>query len=183
MTTRKLRFLTVDLPGHGKSPMFADNREPTTHRMAQSLWSVVDEVESNDAVVLLGHSVGGHVVLEAARQRPERSLGVALLAPVNVRPHRALGNQFGFHNVLRPLGRMLQHPAWRTPLGAFSEFVLKRILGFPRSVTREEVMHTQRQVSLIDFSRAAQNVEKLHCPVFHAFAVDDALIQPARAEE
>ena len=99
-------------------------------------------------VVLLGHSIGGHTVLEAARQRP--ALGVALLAPVNLSPHRALMDERYFTRV-RPLLRLLDHPLLGAPIAAFSEFFLKRVLGFPKHVTRREIVHTNRRVALIDW--------------------------------
>ena len=182
-----LRCLSLDLPGHGESPAFLDGRDPDDRNLAQSVWDVVDAASgaSGEPVVLLGHSAGGHTVLAAAALRPKQTLGVALLAPVGVTPHLAVGNEWGYRNVIRPLAELSQRPAWRALLGALLALALRasRLLGAPSGMTGEEVLHTQRRVGLYDFEAAEANVLALEAPVFHAYARDDPLIQPERFDE
>ena len=173
----KFRCLSLDLPGHGVTP---EDGAADQESMARALWSAIDAAAPDAPVVLLGHSIGGHTVLEAARQRP--ALGVALLAPVNLTPHRALMDERYFTRV-RPLLRLLDHPLLGAPIAAFSEFFLKRVLGFPKHVTRREIVHTNRRVALIDWDGARATAGALQLPVFLAYALDDALIQPERSEE
>ena len=170
----KFRCLSLDLPGQARAEDGAADQES----MARALWSAIDAAAPDAPVVLLGHSIGGHTVLEAARQRP--ALGVALLAPVNLTPHRALMDERYFTRV-RPMLRLLDHPLLGAPIAAFSEFVLKRVLGFPKHVTRREIVHTNRRVALIDWDGARATAGALQLPVFLAYALDDALIQPERS--
>ena len=84
---------------------------------------------------------------------------------------------------VRPLLRLLDHPLLGAPIAAFSEFFLKRVLGFPKHVTRREIVHTNRRVALIDWDGVRATAGALQLPVFLAYALDDALIQPERSEE
>ena len=62
--------VTLDLPGHGNAP-----------RGEPSIANFADEVRKHLATrtVLVGHSMGCRVVLEAARRNPERIAGLVLI--------------------------------------------------------------------------------------------------------
>ena len=72
----KNRIITLDLAGHGES-----GRQRAQWTMAAFGEDVKAVVEAADArqLVLIGHSMGGPVVLEAARRMPERTKGVVLV--------------------------------------------------------------------------------------------------------
>jgi pimeloyl-ACP methyl ester carboxylesterase len=70
------RVVTLDLAGHGES-----GRERVQWTMAafgHDVEAVVEAVGARE-VVLVGHSMGGPVVLEAARRMPERVKGIVLI--------------------------------------------------------------------------------------------------------
>lgn len=67
--------LAVDLPGHGHT---GEPPETTIPDMAAWIWSFVDAM-GIDKVVLVGHSMGSLVTLEAAALRPDRVTRLALL--------------------------------------------------------------------------------------------------------
>jgi pimeloyl-ACP methyl ester carboxylesterase len=70
------RVVTLDLAGHGES-----GRERSSWTMAafgEDVKAVVEAVGARQ-VVLVGHSMGGPVVLEAARRMPERVQGIVLV--------------------------------------------------------------------------------------------------------
>ena len=66
--------VTLDLPGHGQSPL------PTVHSLA-SLADAVIQAKSRceGPVILVGHSMGCRVVLEAFRRCPDGIAGIALI--------------------------------------------------------------------------------------------------------
>ena len=67
------RVVTVDLAGHGHSGV---GREDYTMRsFGEDVRAVVDAV-GGDEVILIGHSMGGLVIAEAARLLPGRVLGL-----------------------------------------------------------------------------------------------------------
>ena len=71
--SRKYKVVTVDLAGHGESGL---GREAyTMEAFGEDVLAVVDNL-GLDKVVLIGHSMGGPVILEAARRMPGRVIGL-----------------------------------------------------------------------------------------------------------
>jgi len=70
------RVVTLDLAGHGESGR--QRAQWTMAAFGQDVKAVVEAVNTSQ-VVLIGHSMGGPVVLEAARRMPERVKGVVLI--------------------------------------------------------------------------------------------------------
>ena len=69
----KYRVVTVDLAGHGESP--ADREAWTIPAFGLDVVAVVEKLDLRQ-VVLIGHSMGGPVILEATRHIPERVIGL-----------------------------------------------------------------------------------------------------------
>ena len=67
--SKKHKVVTIDLAGHGKSGMSRANY--TIEAFGKDVASVAKKLDL-DQVILIGHSSGGPVVLEAARQMPAR---------------------------------------------------------------------------------------------------------------
>ena len=67
------RVVTVDLAGHGHSG--AGREDYTMRSFGEDVRAVADAVGSNE-VILVGHSMGGLVIAEAARLLPGRVLGL-----------------------------------------------------------------------------------------------------------
>src|SRR6266542_552180 len=72
----KHRVVALDLAGHGQSG--AGRKDWTMPAFGQDVVSVVDALGLK-RVVLIGHSLGGPVVLEAARRMPGRVAGLVLV--------------------------------------------------------------------------------------------------------
>jgi pimeloyl-ACP methyl ester carboxylesterase len=70
------RVVTLDLGGSGESGK--DRARWTMAAFGEDVKAVVESVGAKD-VVLVGHSMGGAVVLEAARRMPDRVKGVVLV--------------------------------------------------------------------------------------------------------
>ena len=68
-------FVIWDYRGHGRSPVSPDPASMTVAGCARDLWSVADSAGFSRAV-LLGHSMGTQVILEAFRLRRERVLAL-----------------------------------------------------------------------------------------------------------
>lgn len=64
-------FVTWDYRGHGRSPVPQNPENLTVALCARDLWTVADQAGVERAV-LLGHSMGTQVMLEALRQAPGR---------------------------------------------------------------------------------------------------------------
>lgn len=68
----RYKVVAIDLAGHGESGL--DRKKWTIGAFAEDIVAVVDKL-GLDKVVLIGHSMGGNVILEAGRRMPERVLG------------------------------------------------------------------------------------------------------------
>ncbi len=69
------RALGIDLPGYGRSPRALPGL--TMEQIAAACWERVDAV-SGEPAVLVGCSVGAHVALHMAAQRPDQTAAVLL---------------------------------------------------------------------------------------------------------
>lgn len=71
--SKRYKVVTIDLAGHGESGL---GREVyTMAAFGEDVVAVVDKLDL-DQVVLIGHSMGGPVILEASRRMPERVIGL-----------------------------------------------------------------------------------------------------------
>ncbi len=69
----KYKVVSIDLAGHGESSL--DRKEWTMGAFGEDVVAVVNKLNL-DQVVLVGHSMGGPVILEAARRMPKRVIGL-----------------------------------------------------------------------------------------------------------
>jgi pimeloyl-ACP methyl ester carboxylesterase len=69
------RVVTLDMPGHGESPLPA---EPTVAALAQAVCAVKERYGDGHAV-MIGHSLGVDVILEAYRQSQAAIAGLVLI--------------------------------------------------------------------------------------------------------
>ncbi len=71
--SRNFKVVTIDLAGHGKS---GDNRNDwTIESLGNDVIQVIKEL-SLTKVILIGHSLGGNVILEVAAKLPELVIGL-----------------------------------------------------------------------------------------------------------
>jgi pimeloyl-ACP methyl ester carboxylesterase len=78
--------VSVDLRGHGESD--APEQDYTVAGFADDVAAVCDQLGVRDAL-LVGHSMGGAIVLDVAARRPDLVRGVALLDPAILFPAEA----------------------------------------------------------------------------------------------
>ena len=95
-------FVTWDYRGHGRSPVPQNPENLTVALCARDLWTVADRAGVGRAV-LLGHSMGTQVMLEALRQHPGRPQA---LIPVLGAAGNVLDSFLG-GAALRPVLRLL----------------------------------------------------------------------------
>jgi pimeloyl-ACP methyl ester carboxylesterase len=67
------QVITVDLAGHGHSSL--DRSEFSMLSFAKDVKAIIDK-ENIDRAILIGHSMGGGVIAEAARLMPEKVVGI-----------------------------------------------------------------------------------------------------------
>ena len=74
-----------DYRGHGRSEVPPHNADLSIPRLARDLWAVVDRI-GLQRPILLGHSMGVQVILEAFRQRPDQVGGLVPILGTYKRP-------------------------------------------------------------------------------------------------
>jgi pimeloyl-ACP methyl ester carboxylesterase len=83
---KEYRCLSVDLLGHGASPKSDD------YSIAAQAKALLDVVPNHS--ILIGHSMGAQVAIEAACQRPDKIAAIILLDPAQIIPIEK-SRQFG----------------------------------------------------------------------------------------
>jgi pimeloyl-ACP methyl ester carboxylesterase len=176
--TTAFHVLRVEMPGFGGSPPSA----VTSVRAVAKLLVAVADACSLERFFLLGHSFGGGPVIHAAALAHERVAGVALLASIGRRRHRAFGP-------LRPrafrfTARLAGMPVGRT-LVTLAARLGYSMIGL-RPPERGDWRTVQRQLSIvgsIDFAEIRRLTSQLEIPALVAHAEDDPLVQIAIARE
>jgi len=73
--SKSFRVVRIDLPGHGKTPVMYELHPMSL--MAEVVKTVLEELQINKCV-MVGHSMGGYVTLDFAKQFPELLSGICL---------------------------------------------------------------------------------------------------------
>ncbi len=76
----KYKVVAIDLAGHGESEL--DRKEWTMGAFGEDVVAVLNKLHL-EQVVLIGHSMGGFVILEAARQMPQLVIGLVGVDTLN----------------------------------------------------------------------------------------------------
>ena len=71
--SKKYRVVVLDLAGHGHSGM--SRTKYSMGSFGEDVWAVTESTGSH-SVILIGHSMGGSVIAEAARLMPGRVIGL-----------------------------------------------------------------------------------------------------------
>jgi pimeloyl-ACP methyl ester carboxylesterase len=171
-----IRFVRLDLPGFGGTPLSSGARPGIDARGAFVAGALA--ALGIRRCLLVGHSMGGAVALSAAVQASNRVAALGLLASIGLRPHLLLRRFVGVH----AFARAVDLPLVRRPTLALLKTVFRR-LGFSALTPEREVAHTLRCVSAVDFQVQADNTARLSVPVLAAWAKDDPFIERAVFEE
>jgi pimeloyl-ACP methyl ester carboxylesterase len=182
LLARRHRLLVPDLPGHGRSTALpaVSGLEPYADRVA-----LVAEREGMLPAPVVGHSLGGMVVLRLALRRPDDVNAIVLAGAAGL----SIGNVFGrqllsLFTAVRPGRIAARHRSWV----ARSPRLRKLVFGFvsvadPVALTNEAVegflaaqlLHTDVdgawQALRADDPR--QELEAIGCPVLVLWGAED----------
>ena len=174
--------LAVDLPGHGRS---GGDALTSVEAMADWLNQVLDAASVQQAV-LIGHSMGSLIALEAAARSPERIKGLALVGtayPMRVSP--------ALHETSRerePVAidmvniwshsTIAQKPSAPGP-GFYVHGGSRRLMQRISEINPAKVFHTDF-AACNDYSHGEQAAAALHCPALFLLGRKD-IMTPAKA--
>ena len=176
--SRTNRVVALDLAGHGESG--ADRSQWTVDRFGEDVVAVVDALEL-DSVVLVGFSMGGAVVLEAATRMPQRTVGVVLVDafhdPEQVPDDSTLAqmeaqfrSSWGDTAFLRAFGftpdapdSLIQYTADMAPAEPREHWfpAMRELFAWARADARSTLQAVQAPIAAINTTRAPTNVEAI----------------------
>jgi pimeloyl-ACP methyl ester carboxylesterase len=194
--------ITWDYRGHGQSPPPPDPEGLTVARCARDLWLVADACGAARPV-LIGHSMGCQVLLEATRLSPERP---SALVPMLGVPGRALSTFLGVAALEGPIKVALEfgatqpdllHRLTKAAVSAPGLFDLARAAGLvhPKLCPREEFVPYLEHLGKLDLRSylalardlvthdAADLLEGLRLPVLVVAGERDLFTPLRRSEE
>jgi pimeloyl-ACP methyl ester carboxylesterase len=150
------RCISVDLLGHGESPHDGD---VSISAQAQAVLDVMP-----DQAILIGHSMGGQIALEAAALAPARVKAIVLLDAAQIIPHE------GARSFAQGLRDKLAHGNVSEIVGAFAR---RQFVRATEPETAESIARIMERTdpetaraawsAIIEWNGAAA-MEKLSCP-------------------
>jgi pimeloyl-ACP methyl ester carboxylesterase len=170
--------IRVDLSGHGDTPAHGRSHW-TIQGRAAFVVAFMEALDLRD-VTLIGHSIGGPVVMEVALLVPERVRGVGLLSSIGITKHRLLRNK-----PVRVVSWVLSMGPLRTVLMPGLRAGMQAA-GFSRHTPDQEAVDSVHVISRVDFHRRGEVVAALAAagvPTFATWAEDDPIIEPAVFQE
>lgn len=159
LTARGYAGYALDLLGHGESAKPPKIDQYTGDSVFAHMRDWIDSLELEEPVILIGHSLGGYMVLQFAAKYPERVRALVLVNP------------FYTQDQLPPMLRfLLRRPLLNsavissTPYWLFRLFVDVTSLQFGNS---NEKFHTLpesvRTQTALDYKRAAPGIYNIPC--------------------
>ena len=169
---RSVRFLRLELPGFGGTPV-ETGPGPSIDERGRFVVEALGAL-GVERCVLVGHSMGGGVALSAAVQAPERVAGLALLASIGLSPHRLLRRFVG----RQAFSWAVDVPGLKQPTRALLGAMF-RPRGSPRARPRTRWRTPSAAWRRSTSRRSGETPSRLSVPTLTAWAQDDAFIEEA----
>mgnify|MGYP005814521427 CR=1 FL=1 len=165
------RVLAVDLPGHGKSHGVGHH---TIEDYADAILAFLEALKLNQAI-LVGHSMGGAVALQAAMQAPKRVIGLVLLgsaARLRVAPE-LLQTLSDPARTGAAVDRIMEHSFAPTTSPRLKELARQRLLEGRASVLYGDFLACEA------FTPPLEQVALVAAPTLILFGEQDRMVRPA----
>jgi len=170
------RFIRLELPGFGETPL-RTGPNPSLAGRGHIFIEALDALDIASCIVV-AHSAGGLVALEAAARYSERIQGVALIAVPGGRPHRPVRH----FPQAQWVSRGLRVPGLKYVLTQLGRRAFGRA-GFPDGLPSDTVRQTLHIVAHMDFQRQRENIGRIEQSTLVAWADDDQFIEAAIGQE
>jgi len=173
LTSAGIRVIAPCLPGFGGSDGPALN-DVTMKQYAARVGRLLDVLDVEKPVFVVGHSFGGGVAIQLATDRPERVRSLTLVSSVGGAPGRR--------------GSLIKASWLRWALGTLTELSPKAIAAstpgmlrafIPNAIRRPVTMALTARLALtVDLAAEAGALVKDGVPVLFVWGADDRLILP-----
>ena len=166
----RMRMVRPDLPGFGASPV-AGHAGCTVQDLAAVVIEFCEAL-ALDTAVMLGHSMGGPIALQAAARSP-RIAALALVSSAGPVLHRGI-----FPRTYRVALRLADsHPALRRLTLAVGK-PIARAVGFSKRLSDDEMIRAVRFCAGYRPRLFEERLSRLGKPVLIAWADDDRAVEP-----
>lgn len=152
--TRQFRVAALDRPGFGYTSGFG-RAEPSLKAQAEAVKAVADRLSPDRPVVLVGHSLGGPVIVRFAMDYPERTAMLVIVAG-SVDPD------------------LEEHPWWQS---AIDPPPLRWLIPKSLWTSNREIIGLEAELRAM-----IPRWQDIRCPVRIVQALDDRLVPAANAE-
>lgn len=181
--------ITVDLPGFGRSA------EPDTWTMTSAANQIVSTLDSLgvDRFILVGHSLGGGMVLHVAALHPDRVAGVLAIAPAGWVGHGSgvpNEDQVRRHRQQRLAVRLGAKQLLRVP--GLRDRIFSRLVAEPSKLTTRQTMalangwirgrSSPHALAALYAFRLVDDLPKLTMPVHLVWGSADRVVPAAAAQ-
>ena len=180
------RFLFPHMQDFRCLALAMPNLDISSTRTDVSITTIVDRekaiIEFLDAMnvsecILMGHSMGGPMVLSATCNHPERIKGLVIISSVGAQEYRVFRTskpRWGYRLMTAPLiGRMFK---------PFMMWVFKK-LGFPKGISADAMLYVLHCATDFSFQENKHNLERCPRPVLNISSQDDPYVEPELFEE
>lgn len=169
------RAVAIDLPGHGPSPPFDDKPRPALadYRDATGELAALTGIGRS---VLIGHSMGALIAIEAALAWPDKVAGLVLCAAA---PRLPVGR-----DLMKVIDEDYAHfPAWlaERALSASAKPALRRAFVAAGVVAPQTV--TRADFQAIDGVDVGEHLSHIRCPIVWLDGADDAIVGDFRRSD
>ena len=180
------RFLFPHLPNVHCIALAMPNLDISTTKTDVSTTTIRDReaaiVEFLDAMqiktcLLMGHSMGGPMMIAVAKHHPHRVKGLVIISSVGAQQYRVFRNSkphWGYQLVRFPLLRWLFTP--------FMVYVF-RTIGFPKGISPQAMTHVLHCAHDFSFAENKANLSSLTIPTLNIWSADDPYVEKELFEE
>jgi len=180
------RFLFPHLTEFRCLALAMPNLDISTTKTNISTTSIVDRetaiVEFMDSMnieecILMGHSMGGPMVLSATCNHPNRIKGLVIISSVGAQPYRVFRTskpRRGYKLITTPIIGAIFKP--------FMVWVFRK-LGFPKGISADAMTYVLHCATDFSFRENKANLERCTHPVLNISSQDDPYVEPELFEE
>ena len=173
---KDFRCIALAMPNLDISTTTTDISDTTILDRERAIVEFLDAMNI-DECVLMGHSMGGPMVLSATCNHPERIKGLILISSVGAQQYRVFRTskpRWGYKLVSFPLIGWMFKP--------FMVWVFRK-LGFPKGISADAMIYVLHCATDFSFRENKANLERCPVPVLNISSQDDPYVEPELFDE
>lgn len=130
-----------------------------------------------DECILMGHSMGGPLMISTTRHNPARVKGLIIISSVGAQQYRVFRNSkphWGY--------QLVRFPILRTLFTPFMVWMFRK-LGFPKGISANAMIHVLHCAHDFSFEENQRNLMAISEPILNIWSDDDPYVERELFEE